>query len=54
MNANKRGLDAPFRFKFVKELMSKIYRRMKQNKADGKLSLFYKSSLRGEKSITEV
>lgn len=51
MKASKRELDAAFGFKLVKELMSMLYRRVKQNKADGKLSfVFINRPPRGEKS----
>ena len=46
----KRGLGSAFRFQSIKELILMLYRRTKQNIADRELSLFYRSSLRGEKS----
>lgn len=41
MIINERELDVPFGFLFLKELISKLYRRIYQNIADGKLSFVF-------------
>jgi len=45
----KRGLGSAFRFQSIKELILKLFCRIKQNIADRELSLFYRSSLAGRK-----
>ena len=45
----KRGLGSAFRFQSIKELILKLFCRTKQNITDRELSLFYRSSLWGEK-----
>jgi len=53
MNANRRGLGAAFEFlKGTMRLMSMLYRRIKQDKADEELSfVFIDRPLQGENLI---
>jgi len=45
MMANKRGLGSTFSFlTLIRELILKLFCRIKQDKADEELSLFYRSS----------